>query len=143
MRITVIPPFRFGYADLAEYAQNLCLCLLRRYLTMQQQRFTHLKSNTHHRVKARHRLLKNHTYLLAAYSGHLMLRELQQLRACELYTAADDSARVVQKPHDGARRHALPAARLANNADYSSARDGYGHIINGFDLAILCEEAGT
>ena len=72
-----------------------------------------------------------------------MLRELQQLLACELYTAADDSARVVQKPHDGARRHALSAARLANNADYSSARDGYGHIINGFDLAILCEETGT
>lgn len=57
MRITVITPFRFGYADLAEYAQNLCLCLLRRYLTMQQQRLTHLKANTHHGVKARHTAL--------------------------------------------------------------------------------------
>ena len=95
MRITVITPFRFGYADLVEYAQNLCLCLPRRDLTVQQQRLTHLKSNTHHRVKARHRLLENHAYLLAAHSGHLMLRELQQLLTRKLYTAADDSARVV------------------------------------------------
>ena len=141
MRIAVIPPFRLGYADLFEHAQDLRARLAARELAVQQQRLLHLTADLHDWVEARHRLLKYHAYLFTAHGGHFMLRKRSQLLSGKCDTAADDLSGVFQKPDDGARSHTLPAAGFADDADDFSTRHGDGDVIHGFHFAVAREKA--
>src|SRR5262249_60696263 len=75
------------------------------------------------RVQARHRILEAQRDLAAADAAQCAVALTDQVFALEDRAAAADTSVPREEPEDGQRRHALPAARLADDAERLTARD--------------------
>ena len=71
------PTLRIGDADQLQQLEGACACRRLADTEMNQHRLHDLKANRQHRVKRRHRLLKNHRDVAAAYGAHLVGRQFQ------------------------------------------------------------------
>ena len=84
-----------------------------------------------HRIERRHWLLEDHAHAGAAHGAHLVLGEREQIAAVEPHVAADDAAGRRHQAHERQRRHALAAARLADQAEDAPGFERERHAVDG------------
>src|SRR5216684_2834170 len=108
---------------------------------MQTDWLGHLPPGPEDGVEGRHRVLKDHRDVLAAYLAHLALGDLGKVAALEHDLAADDLAGTLEA-HDAQRRHRLAAARFADDAQRLSGTDLKRDAVNRFHHARLRLEDG-
>src|SRR6266404_7645139 len=104
---------------------------------VQFDRLADLVANREDRIERRHRLLKNHRDLVAAYLAHRFVVELQEIPpAIDNFTADDFSRRRLDETHDRQRGHALAATRFADQAESFALADLETYAVDGAHFAL-------
>src|SRR6266851_4523666 len=108
---------------------------------MQADGLGHLPPSPEDGVQRRHRVLKDHRDVLAAYLAHLAFGDLGEIAALEHDLAAQDLPRTLEA-HDAQRCHRLATAGLADDAQRLSGVDLEGHAVDRLHHARLGFEDG-
>ena len=118
---------------------------------MHSQRFHDLIADRQDGVEGGHRVLKDHGDAVAENVFQRDLREREQVALAPVVvkkgSAGRDAAGRVDQPHDGERRDALAAARLAHDAEHTAlvhrerdAVDGPDHSLFRLELCVeVCD----
>src|SRR5262249_56313181 len=93
MRILARAPARLGDADKTEHLHHALLDALAAEPLMQPQGLGDLAADGEDRIEAGHRLLEDHTDIVAADLAHGALAELEQVAPLETYRAPHLPAR--------------------------------------------------
>ncbi len=107
--------------------------LLPLHVEMRLERFPDLPADREHRVQARHRVLEDHRDLLATNPPELAVGELDEIAAAEESATCGNAAGTREDPEQSEGGHALPAARLADDAERLAGRDVEGDAVDGVD----------
>ena len=101
---------------------------------MLADRLGDLVADRQRRVQARQRVLEDEADLLAAQVAHVVLVHLEDVDPVEDDLAGDDpSGRVRDEPGDRQRRHALAAARLANEPERLAVAELEADVVDRLD----------
>jgi hypothetical protein len=95
------------------------------------------------RVEAGQWVLEDEPDLLAAQTAHRLLGEFEHVDPVEHDFAAHDlPRRIGDESRDRQGRHALTAARLADETEGLAVVEIEGHVVDGLDDAVRREEVG-
>ena len=101
-------------------------------------RLDHLLLDGEHRVQARHRVLEDHRDVPPAELAHVVLRQGHEVEAVEQDRPPSiRPAGFGQQPHDREVRHALAAARLADEAERLARLELERDAVHGMDRALV------
>src|SRR6202022_2812410 len=115
-RIVARPTFGRRDADLAQHVHRHLHGFALVHALMQPHRLRDLPTRAEDGIQRRHRILKDHRDLLAAYVAHLALRYLGEVATGVHDLPADDPSGTLQEPHDAERGHRFAGAGLADYA---------------------------
>ena len=101
-----------------------------------------LAGDAQHRVERGHRVLEDHRHAAAAQVAHLLRVGAEDVAALEADLAADDAARLLEKPHQRKRGDALAGARFADDAERLAGRDREADAVDRAHHALVGEELG-
>src|SRR5215831_5698583 len=144
--VRILAEALFGCRDLdaAERRRGLVHHFAARRPLATQDGLGQLLADREHRIERGLRILQNHRDLAAADLAHLRGRALEDILAVEQHLALDGaSAALGQQAHQGERRHALAAARLAHQAQHLAAAQREAHAVDRLDHAAPQEEVGV
>ena len=137
-------------ADKLKHLEGALLDFLLAHLgVMEHGDLVNLLTDAENRVKAGHRLLEYHRYLVAADLLHLCRRGIDDIicgavAEVEANLAADGlTLRTLKKLHQGKAGDGFAAAGLADNADGRALGNHEADAVNGLDRADIGEEIGT
>ena len=106
-------------------------------------RLADLVADGQRRVQAGQRVLEDEADLLAAQLAHVLGAELEEVDPVEHDRAGDDLARRIgDEARDRQRRHALAAARLADQPERLAVADVEADVVDRLDDAVRREEVG-
>ena len=98
---------------------------------MERDRLAHLLAARENGIEARERLLENDRYLVPPHPPHLLLGKREEIAPLEEDRApVDPAGRGRDEAHDRKRRHALPAARFADEPHRLRGRDLEAHAVD-------------
>ena len=138
MGILLVSDLGRADADLLEHLDDLGPGLDFAHSAMDEERLGDLGAGRHGRIETGHRLLEDHSELVAADLLHLALGGAHQIAVIELNCSTfDASGRRGQKPHDRLRGDALAASRFADEAHGLAFRNGEGDILDHPDEALI------
>jgi hypothetical protein len=132
-RILVDAPFGLGDADTAQPVNGLDSRSRAAQQRVRFDRFDDLLTHAHHRVQARGRFLEDHGHTPTAHSAHARFGQCERVLAVEFDTTGGDAPAFRQQPHQRQRRHALAAARFADQRKGLAAVDGQAQRVDGPD----------
>src|SRR5262249_44658204 len=104
---------------------------------MATDRLDDLVANGERRIERGHRLLEDHGEPRATQVAQLARRDLEQVAAFEMNLAAHFGILRRQQAHDGERRHALAAARLAYQSQGAAALEREVDAVDGANRAVV------
>jgi ABC-type lipoprotein export system ATPase subunit len=131
MRVVVRTPCGLGDPHLLQQRRRALPRLAAAHAAVQAERFCDLAPDREHGVQRGHRLLEHHRQPGPAELTHPALRQREQVLAVEQYASAGDVPRRRHEAHQRQRRHALPAARLADEAEHASRVERERHVVDG------------
>ena len=133
VRVVLQASPRVGYADPLEQLLRLRHRLLARQAAMALHHLGDLDPDRHHRVQRRQRVLKDHRDVTTAAVSHLRCGELQEVGALVRRRPLDLIAARGQQAHDRQRRHRLPTAGLAHQAQRLAGVDVERDAVHGVE----------
>ena len=137
MRIFVRALFGFRDARQSQHFHRLVPGLLAIDSLMQRNRFGDLVADCEYRIERGHRLLKDHSDILAAHGAHLRLIKSEQVDAGELdLSLRNPTGRSGNQPHERQRGNGLAAARLADDRQRLVRAERKADPVNRFDRAV-------
>src|SRR6476659_709252 len=114
------------------------------YAAMDSHYLRHLITDGEHRVKRRHRLLKDHRDTITANVAHCIIVEGHEIFALELdATALLNASGRLNQSENGKRGDRLAAARFADDADSLTLADIEGDAVDGAGDAGLSVEVSA
>jgi hypothetical protein len=141
VRVVLDALLGLGDADRLQQLNGACDGLVVRHPHVVLEAFGHESLDGEDRVQAGHGILEDHRDVAAAHAAHLALGQSQQVAPVELDGAGDARVRDhAREAHDRVRRHALAAARLADEPDELAAAHAEGDPVDGVhDAFSRCE----
>ncbi len=110
-------------------------------LLVRPDRLDHLLLDPEDGVEAGHRVLEDHRDVAAADLPHVALRQRREIEPVEHDgSALDPAGRLRQQPHDREVRHALAAARLADEPEPLAGLHLERHAVDGVDRSLVRAE---
>ena len=143
MRVVLDASRRRRHLDLAQRILGAVHRLAPAGALVQHEHLGDLPADRRQRIERRHRLLEDHGDALAAQAAPFGRRRVLDLLSVEHDPTAAQRQRPLEQAHDGERRDALSAARLADQPEGLAAADLERDLLDGIVGHLVAGQGNT